>query len=29
MEQLAVRFRRGTFLLEGRQLELVAEELNG
>ena len=29
MEQLAVRFRRGTFLLEGRQLELVAEELSG
>lgn len=25
LEQLAVRFRRGTFLLEGRQLELVSD----
>ena len=28
LEQLAVRFRRGTFLLEARQLERVEEPAN-
>ena len=29
LEQLAVRFRRGTFLLEARQLDPVSDELSG
>ncbi|MEY3750337.1 MAG: hypothetical protein RLZZ11_1505 [Cyanobacteriota bacterium] len=29
LEQMAVRFRRGTFLLEARQLDPVSDELSG